>query len=585
MLSMGMHAQPGVYATLIGSGVSTGAGIPTGWGVVSDLIRKCAAATFPDDPLAADESAKDPESWWAAHGNGQPLGYSALLEAIAPSAAARRGILASYFEPTPDEIEEGIKTPGVAHRALAKLIKRGTIRVVITTNFDRLLERALEDEGISPQVITRPEALRGMTPLVHAQATIFKLHGDYADLEMKNTVSELSSYPSEWESLLDRVLDEYGLLISGWSAEWDSALVNALLENPSRRYPLYWDSRSGRGPAAANLLATRNGTLIPSDSADVLFKGILERVDVLDSLAESPLTSALAIGRLKRFLPQPSRRIELTDLILDEAAIVVASEAGLDIKGGTSWDVAEELFESMCLAPIPLIKLVITGIRYDNGGEHDDLWVSALQRLLSGRSERPSQYNGSLENMRFYPALLTLWASGMTAIKMRNPRLLLRLFDEPIWRDPMNQDSIVPGIKALHPWRVLDEQFMKQLPTFASSRWLYLHSHVIRRDLSFMSEFMLESATEFNIIANEFEFRLALAQYLKWGERECLPGEFLVNDWTWDTSTPSRAESDFRSEAASADDNWPWWELIGGHEQIDSKLLEFREVLKRITRN
>ncbi len=38
MLATGMHGQPGVYALLIGSGVSTGAGIPTGWGVVTELV-------------------------------------------------------------------------------------------------------------------------------------------------------------------------------------------------------------------------------------------------------------------------------------------------------------------------------------------------------------------------------------------------------------------------------------------------------------------------------------------------------------------------------------------------------------------
>lgn len=43
MLATSMHAQPGVYALLLGSGVSTGAGMPTGWGVVTDLVRKVAA--------------------------------------------------------------------------------------------------------------------------------------------------------------------------------------------------------------------------------------------------------------------------------------------------------------------------------------------------------------------------------------------------------------------------------------------------------------------------------------------------------------------------------------------------------------
>ena len=41
-LAMSMHANPGVYALLIGSGVSKSAGIPTGLEIVLDLIRKVA---------------------------------------------------------------------------------------------------------------------------------------------------------------------------------------------------------------------------------------------------------------------------------------------------------------------------------------------------------------------------------------------------------------------------------------------------------------------------------------------------------------------------------------------------------------
>jgi hypothetical protein len=68
---------------------------------------------------------------------------------------------------------------------------------------------------------------------------VIKLHGDYADLEMRNTIDELSTYPPELDTLLDRVLDEYGLIISGWSADWDKALVAAMERLKSRRYPLY----------------------------------------------------------------------------------------------------------------------------------------------------------------------------------------------------------------------------------------------------------------------------------------------------------------------------------------------------------
>jgi hypothetical protein len=75
-LAMSVHASPGVYALLLGSGVSTGAGVLTGWQVVTDLVRKVAAAQAPDETDAASQVGDDPEAWWAEHGDGQPLGYS-----------------------------------------------------------------------------------------------------------------------------------------------------------------------------------------------------------------------------------------------------------------------------------------------------------------------------------------------------------------------------------------------------------------------------------------------------------------------------------------------------------------------------
>lgn len=142
MLATAVHAQPGVYALLLGSGVSTGAGVPTGWGVVWELIRRAAAAAAPDDGAAAQKAHDDPESWWIEHGGGEPLGYSNLLAALAPTPAARHALVAGFFEPTQDDLEAGLKVPSDAHRAVADLVKRGSVRVIVTTNFDRLTERA-----------------------------------------------------------------------------------------------------------------------------------------------------------------------------------------------------------------------------------------------------------------------------------------------------------------------------------------------------------------------------------------------------------------------------------------------------------
>lgn len=64
MLATSVHAQPGVYALLLGSGVSTGAGVPTGWGVVKELIRRAATASTPDDEDALRLAEQDPVAWW-----------------------------------------------------------------------------------------------------------------------------------------------------------------------------------------------------------------------------------------------------------------------------------------------------------------------------------------------------------------------------------------------------------------------------------------------------------------------------------------------------------------------------------------
>jgi hypothetical protein len=69
-LSFAIHSNKGVYALLLGSGVSRSAGIPTGWEVVLDLIRQVAA-------LSGDRCDPDPERWFLDKFRHQ-ASYSAL---------------------------------------------------------------------------------------------------------------------------------------------------------------------------------------------------------------------------------------------------------------------------------------------------------------------------------------------------------------------------------------------------------------------------------------------------------------------------------------------------------------------------
>jgi hypothetical protein len=473
-LATSVHASPGVYALLVGSGVSSAAGILTGWQVVADLVRKAAAAQTPDDPDAADVAGADPEAWWVEHGDGQALGYSALLNALARSPAARQALLAGYFEPSEDDREQGRKVPTVAHHAIAQLVARGAMRVILTTNFDRLIERALEDAGAAPQVLHRPEQLASATPLAHARVTVIKLHGDYADLEQRNTIDELAEYPKTLAAYLGRVLDEYGLIISGWSADWDTALVHALEEVRTRRYPLFWSSYGTVGENARRLIAQHGAVALPGQTAEDLFTGIASRLDALDRLSDPPVTGDIAVQQLKRALPDPRRRIELFDLVDGETTRVVSriTNTTRHPLGGMAFAEQRTAYETETQT---LARLLATGV-FHGEETQDAFWLRILQRIMATRKPFAGSFNNATEAMRHYPALLCLWTMGVSAVLSKREQVLARLLLDATWTPFFSKPVPQPAVQCLNPSRILviDDQGPPGL------RWLYPQSRHLR---------------------------------------------------------------------------------------------------------
>ena len=586
MLATGVHAKPGLYALLLGSGVSTGAGIPTGWGVVQELVRRAAAAHDPASPGAADAAAADPNAWWDSNGDGRPLGYSNLLAALAPTPATRQALLAGFFEPDERDAEAGHKVPGAVHRAIAQLAKRGLIRVILTTNFDRLMERALEEAGAPPQVVSSPQGVVGMTPLQHAGVTVIKLHGDYADMKMRNTIDELSTYAPELDSLLDRVLDEYGLLISGWSADWDKALVAAMERLRSRRYPLYWDSRSSKGEAARRLLTQHSGVVLPAASADDLFTGLVDRVDALDRLAEPPLTTAISVARLKRYLPDPIRRIDLGDLV-SEAVSTAADKAVAYPTNVNTLDgqALEDLYAAM-LADVTLaLRLLIEGVYHDQDRDHTGLWVKSIHQLMLARKLITGAHQQALDTARHYPALLALRAAGVASLVADRDDVLLGLLTEPTWRDPLSRDRL-PAVIALRDYTVASADVVNAFPRWSGQRWLYPPSHLLRADLREVLRPILPDEDDYRWANDQYEYRVALTQYhlepRPVGYARSTPGEFIgtspFGGRQWADGQPL-TEADFRGAAGQASDDWPWWAVVGDPSGMDATLTGVRQEL------
>ena len=114
------------------------------------------------------------------------------------------------------------------------------------------------------------------------------------DTRIKNTPEELESYEPAVDSLLDKVMDEYGFIVSGWSAEWDAALRNAFDRSSSKRYSMFWASRNPLREYEARLIEARGGEFVQIQDPDTFFTGIGEG---LASLSAAPAVAAQESGQ------------------------------------------------------------------------------------------------------------------------------------------------------------------------------------------------------------------------------------------------------------------------------------------------
>lgn len=464
-LTFSVRNNPGVYALLIGSGVSRGAEIPTGWEVIEDLIRKVAEAD-------GEDPGPEPAEWYRDEYGDEPS-YDDLLEQLAPSKEDRQALLKSYFEPTDEEREKGIKTPSQAHESIAWLVKQGYIQVIVTTNFDRLLEQALKEKGVTPTVIAKPSDAEGAAPLAHDEAVILKVNGDYKASTLKNTADELDSYDPEIEKLIEQVLDEYGLIVAGWSGGWDSALRDLILSAENRRYSMYWASYSGLDEEAEELVKHRDGNVVSIDGADSFFYSLKERVQALeDAEPGAPLSKEVARERTKRYLAREERKIDLADLIREETEHLrkrLVDTERFDLYVETEDEPVEERLNKYEKEVGTLASVFSTcaywGLEVPNTGEQR--LTKSLQRIASAEPDVSPWYS-LWEQLARYPTTLLMYSLGVAAVEAKNWELL---YDVLIRTDAdPNSSNPKPMIMFAHPYFVGSDLSSRESTQFMYNR-------------------------------------------------------------------------------------------------------------------
>ena len=439
-LAVSMQSNKGVYALLLGSGVSHAAGIPTGWQIVEDLIRQIARAR-------GSACEPDPTTWYEKEFGSQPK-YTTIIDQLAKSPTERSQLLRSYFEPTEDERKRGIKLPTAAHKFIAHLVSEGYVRVILTTNFDHLLESALEAAGVNATVLRTPDSLDGAMPLVHLKHCLLKLHGDYGDTRIMNTADEVAVYDPRIDKLLDQILDEYGLIVCGWSAEWDTALRAAIKRSGSRRFTTYWTTLGDLNSSAEELVKLRHAQIVEISSADTFFAKLSETVDSLATLSgKRPLSAALERTALKRYLSDSTFRIELHDLVKEERErvhrVLSSDRFPMHSVQPTTEEIAKRIADYESLTEL-IRDTIITGCYYGES-HHAPLWIACIERIANLPEPQPGYE--VWRNLRHYPTLLLIYGGGIAAMAGGNYENLVGLITKPTFRAINHEEAILERIK------------------------------------------------------------------------------------------------------------------------------------------
>lgn len=264
-LSISIVEGKGTYALFLGSGISKGAGIPTG----SDLLEKTKKKLYMMDKKI---ETFDEEGYlkWLDKKALNDMDYSNLLE-LFPSEEDRRVFLEPFFV--------GVE-PSESHRIIALMVQKGWVKVIITSNFDRLMETALDEKKINYDVVDCSNDLKVLKPREHSNCRILKIHGDYKSL-VKNTKKELERLEPDIEKEFKNVLDNFGIIVAGYSGS-DEGVVSCLKDRNSK-YTLYWLKHGNLDENISELIKKQDGRAIEITSSDIFFIDLLNKIDYYSS--------------------------------------------------------------------------------------------------------------------------------------------------------------------------------------------------------------------------------------------------------------------------------------------------------------
>jgi len=304
-------------AWLLGAGASAAAGVPTAGQIVVDLLARLytdAHGLVLQEAKLADPAQREQILSYYDGMNGMPRSgdpgdYSAAFRLAFPDEGPRRQYLRQLLSG---------RSPCYGQKVLGAFLAQGLADLVITTNFDDLIEQAADQARAALGTPSRPRL--GVAALGDPQRAavaisdndfplLVKLHGDFREVELRNLDVELREQD---ETLRQVVLDSsrrFGLAVVGYSGR-DSSVMDTLQAAvcTARALPagLWWMTRDTRTvlPAVTELLSAAVAAGVPTK---------LVQIDNFDELLAALAGQAALVAPLRAHIDTLRSRARVTD--------------------------------------------------------------------------------------------------------------------------------------------------------------------------------------------------------------------------------------------------------------------------------
>ena len=218
-------------AWLIGAGASAQSFVPTADQLIDVLLRHmyCTERGVPIDSIDLGDRHQHRLLHQIYSGQlglphrDDPRFYSDVFERAYSSPEDRAAFIESLVREA---------SPNYGHHVLAALVSANSLRLVVTTNFDPLIERAINPvldaeffDGRQLEVADLDNPGRATRALAADRwPLLVKVHGDYRSEHLKNLSIELREQDSELRRTTTSALTRFGLMVAGYSGRDESVM-------------------------------------------------------------------------------------------------------------------------------------------------------------------------------------------------------------------------------------------------------------------------------------------------------------------------------------------------------------------------